>query len=180
MKAKISMMMVLLVSLVVLMVSCGGSDSSEEARAEVPEVDISSSSDGYEEYSPGDVPDDSSEVGEVEEWDAGMGRDAVDEEGEAIKRGINVQATMEAMNLANKDSQDIFKLKVGESKKTADVGTFLDNEGIAVRVGHHCAQPLMKRYNVPATVRASLSMYNLKEEVDALVAGLNRCMEYFK
>ena len=55
-----------------------------------------------------------------------MGRDAVDEEGQAIKRGINVQATMEAMNLANKDSQDTFKLKVGESKKTADVGTFLD------------------------------------------------------
>ncbi|WP_334140893.1 cysteine desulfurase SufS [Atlantibacter hermannii] len=55
-----------------------------------------------------------------------------------------------------------------------DVGSFLDNYGIAVRTGHHCAMPLMAFYNVPAMCRASLAMYNTEEEVDRLVAGLIR------
>jgi len=55
-----------------------------------------------------------------------------------------------------------------------DVGSFLDNYGIAVRTGHHCAMPLMAFYNVPAMCRASLVMYNTEEEVDRLVAGLKR------
>lgn len=55
-----------------------------------------------------------------------------------------------------------------------DVGSFLDNYGIAVRTGHHCAMPLMTFYNVPAMCRASLAMYNTEEEVDRLVAGLIR------
>ncbi len=55
-----------------------------------------------------------------------------------------------------------------------DVGSFLDNYGIAVRTGHHCAMPLMAFYNVPAMCRASLAMYNTEEEVDRLVAGLKR------
>ena len=55
-----------------------------------------------------------------------------------------------------------------------DVGSFLDNYGIAVRTGHHCAMPLMAFYQVPAMCRASLAMYNTMEEVDRLVAGLQR------
>lgn len=55
-----------------------------------------------------------------------------------------------------------------------DVGSFLDNYGIAVRTGHHCAMPLMAHYQVPAMCRASLAMYNTHEEVDRLVAGLKR------
>ncbi|MCL6745959.1 cysteine desulfurase SufS [Kosakonia sp. R1.Fl] len=55
-----------------------------------------------------------------------------------------------------------------------DVGSFLDNYGVAVRTGHHCAMPLMAFYNVPAMCRASLAMYNTEEEVDRLVAGLKR------
>ncbi|WP_054180800.1 cysteine desulfurase SufS [Trabulsiella odontotermitis] len=55
-----------------------------------------------------------------------------------------------------------------------DVGSFLDNYGIAVRTGHHCAMPLMSFYQVPAMCRASLAMYNTHEEVDRLVAGLQR------
>ncbi|EBA9169108.1 cysteine desulfurase SufS [Salmonella enterica] len=55
-----------------------------------------------------------------------------------------------------------------------DVGSFLDNYGIAVRTGHHCAMPLMAWYGVPAMCRASLAMYNTNEEVDRLVAGLTR------
>ena len=49
-----------------------------------------------------------------------------------------------------------------------DIGTFLDFEGVAIRTGHHCTQPLMQRFNIPATSRASFAMYNTKEEVDVL------------
>lgn len=58
-----------------------------------------------------------------------------------------------------------------------DVGTVLDREGIAIRTGHHCAQPVMERFGVPATARASLAFYNTKEEVDALVAGILKVKE---
>ena len=60
-----------------------------------------------------------------------------------------------------------------------DIGTILDQEGIAVRAGHHCAQPVMKRFGIPATARASLAFYNTKEEIDALAEGLRRVMEVF-
>ncbi len=60
-----------------------------------------------------------------------------------------------------------------------DIGTILDREGIAVRVGQHCAHPLMDRFGVNATVRASFGMYNTRAEVDALCAGLKRVMEIF-
>ena len=58
-----------------------------------------------------------------------------------------------------------------------DVGTVLDQEGIAVRTGHQCAQPLMDRFKVPATTRASFALYNTRQEVDALVEGLNKVRE---
>ncbi len=60
-----------------------------------------------------------------------------------------------------------------------DVGTILDREGIAVRTGHHCAQPVMERMQVPATARASLALYNTREDLDALVRGLLRVREVF-
>jgi cysteine desulfurase/selenocysteine lyase len=58
-----------------------------------------------------------------------------------------------------------------------DIGTILDSEGIAIRTGHHCAQPVMARFGVPATARASFAFYNTKEEIDALVKGLARVKE---
>jgi cysteine desulfurase/selenocysteine lyase len=61
-----------------------------------------------------------------------------------------------------------------------DIGTILDQEGIAVRTGHHCAQPLMMRFNVPATGRASFGLYNTKEEADVLAAGLRKVIEVFR
>ncbi|HXR74935.1 MAG TPA: cysteine desulfurase [Bryobacteraceae bacterium] len=60
-----------------------------------------------------------------------------------------------------------------------DVGTVLDREGIAVRTGHHCAQPVMDRFGIAATTRASLAFYNTREEVDALIAGIRRVQEFF-
>ena len=60
-----------------------------------------------------------------------------------------------------------------------DIGTILDQEGIAVRTGHHCAQPVMQRYGISATARASLALYSRREDVDALVAGLAKVREVF-
>ncbi len=60
-----------------------------------------------------------------------------------------------------------------------DIATVLDLEGVAVRAGHHCSQPLMERFGVPATARASLALYNTIEEIDALAAGLHRVREVF-
>ncbi|HEX4228410.1 MAG TPA: cysteine desulfurase [Bryobacteraceae bacterium] len=60
-----------------------------------------------------------------------------------------------------------------------DVGTILDREGIAVRTGHHCAQPVMDRFQIAATTRASLALYNTRSEVDSLVAGIHKVQEFF-
>jgi cysteine desulfurase/selenocysteine lyase len=61
-----------------------------------------------------------------------------------------------------------------------DIGTILDQEGIAIRTGHHCAQPVMDRFGVPATARASLALYNTKEEMDTLASGLKKVAEVFR
>jgi cysteine desulfurase/selenocysteine lyase len=60
-----------------------------------------------------------------------------------------------------------------------DLATVMDRSGVAVRAGHHCAQPLMKRFNVPATARASFTIYNTHEEVDALAKALHKAIEFF-
>ena len=60
-----------------------------------------------------------------------------------------------------------------------DVGTILDQEGIAVRTGHHCAQPTMERYGITATTRASLALYNTRQDIDALAVGVRKVIEVF-
>ena len=60
-----------------------------------------------------------------------------------------------------------------------DIGTILDQEGIAIRTGHHCSQPVMQRFGIPATARASFALYNTREEVDALVRGIEKVREVF-
>lgn len=60
-----------------------------------------------------------------------------------------------------------------------DIGTVLDQDGIAIRTGHHCSQPVMQRFDIPATARASFGLYNTREEVDALVRGLESVREVF-
>jgi cysteine desulfurase/selenocysteine lyase len=60
-----------------------------------------------------------------------------------------------------------------------DVGQVLDDDGVAVRVGHHCAAPLHRRFGVAATVRASFALYNTLDEVDRLIAGVRRAVAFF-
>lgn len=76
------------------------------------------------------------------------------------------------------DKGAILSFTVGEIHPH-DIGTILDSEGIAIRTGHHCAQPVMDRYGIPATARASLAFYNTKEEIDTLVQGIDKVMEVF-
>jgi cysteine desulfurase/selenocysteine lyase len=60
-----------------------------------------------------------------------------------------------------------------------DIGTILDQQGIAIRTGHHCSQPVMQRFDIPATARASFALYNTRDEVDALAAGIEKVREVF-
>lgn len=60
-----------------------------------------------------------------------------------------------------------------------DLGTIVMREGVAIRTGHHCAQPVMDRLGIPATARASLAMYNTREEIDALVSALHTARKVF-
>ena len=68
---------------------------------------------------------------------------------------------------------------VMDSAHPHDIGQILDDEGVAVRAGHHCAQPVMERFQVPATARASLGLYNTREDIDTLVRALHRVNEVF-
>ena len=61
-----------------------------------------------------------------------------------------------------------------------DIGTFLDADGVAIRAGHHCTQPLLKRFGVPATARASFAFYNNFEDVDRLVESVIKMQRFFK
>jgi len=60
-----------------------------------------------------------------------------------------------------------------------DVGTIFDQQGVAIRTGHHCAQPVMEFYDIPATARASFAFYNSEEEVDALINAIQKTQELF-
>ena len=60
-----------------------------------------------------------------------------------------------------------------------DIGTIVDDEGVAIRTGHHCAMPVMEFFDIPATARASLALYNTNEDIDALTNALARVREVF-
>lgn len=77
-----------------------------------------------------------------------------------------------------KDKASVISFVI-EGIHATDIGTILDQQGIAVRTGHHCAQPTMRRFGVPGTVRASLSFYNNKDDIDRLVEGVKEAKSFF-
>ena len=99
----------------------------------------------------------------------------------------------ELLNYANQLASEITGLKfIGTAKqKTSilsftlkgihphDIGTILNNEGIAIRTGHHCAMPVMERFKIPATSRASFAFYNTHEEIDELIKAIDKCKKVF-
>ncbi|MFA5168002.1 MAG: cysteine desulfurase [Candidatus Omnitrophota bacterium] len=102
-------------------------------------------------------------------------------EQELLKYGTEKLLQVPGLRLIGtaKHKSAILSFVLGEAH-AHDIGTILDRQGIAIRAGHHCAMPVMQRFNVPATTRASLAFYNTREEIDRLVAALHEVTEVFR
>src|SRR5262249_51877568 len=110
----------------------------------------------------------------------GMGRAAAHER-ELLGYGTELLSAIQGLRLIGTAREKVGVLSfVLDGVHPHDVGTVLDRDGIAVRTGHHCAQPVMDRFAVPATTRASLALYNSKAEVDALAHGIRRVQKLFE
>ena len=103
----------------------------------------------------------------------------------AHEHNLLIYATEKVSQIPGVDLIGTAKEKAGvlsfviEGVHPHDIGTILDQEGIAIRTGHHCSQPVMDRFGIPATARASFAVYNTREEVDALVRGIEKVREVF-
>jgi cysteine desulfurase/selenocysteine lyase len=110
-----------------------------------------------------------------------IGRTAIAEyEEELLRYATDLLSDIEGVRLIGTAAEKVGVISfVMDEAHPHDIGTILDAEGIAVRAGHHCAQPLMQFYGVPATVRASLAFYNTRAEMDALAEGICKVREVF-
>jgi len=101
-------------------------------------------------------------------------------EDELLRYGTDALSTIEGLKIIGTAEHKAGILSfVMDLAHPHDIGTILDEQGIAIRTGHHCAQPVMQRFQIPATARASLAFYNTKEDIDALVKGIDRVIEVF-
>lgn len=110
-----------------------------------------------------------------------LGMDNIQQHEQGLTRYATQQLeTIDGMRIFghSTDKDAVVSFLVGDIHHL-DLGTLLDRLGIAVRTGHHCAQPLMARLGISGTVRASFGLYNTREEVDALVAGVRRVAAMF-
>ncbi len=110
-----------------------------------------------------------------------VGHAAIGEwEGELLARATELVGALPGVRLVGTAREKASVLSfVLEGIHPHDVGTVLDDDGVAVRAGHHCAQPVMKRFGVPATIRASFAFYNTTDEIDVLVRGIQRARKVF-
>jgi cysteine desulfurase/selenocysteine lyase len=105
-------------------------------------------------------------------------RNAACHEAQLLDYGTELLSRVEGLHLIGTSSKKAGVLSFTlDGIHPHDAGTVLDHEGIAVRTGHHCAQPVMTRFEIPATTRASLSIYNRREDLDALIRGLHKVRE---
>jgi len=121
-------------------------------------------------------------LGAALEWMAARGLAAMAaHERELLHHGTRLLSEIPGLRLVGTaiDKASVLSF-VLEGVHPHDVGTVLDYEGIAVRTGHHCAQPVMERYGIPATTRASLACFNTRDELTALARGLRRVQEMFR
>ena len=101
-------------------------------------------------------------------------------EDELLRYGTDALSSIEGLKIIGTAGHKAGILSfVMDKAHPHDIGTILDGQGIAVRTGHHCAQPVMQRFQIPATTRASLAFYNTKEDIDALIEGIDRVLEVF-
>ena len=120
-------------------------------------------------------------LGAALEYVTGVGIDAIaDHEHDLLMHATRALQSVPGLKLIGAAKERSAALSfVVEGVHPHDIGTILDREGIAIRTGHHCAQPLMRRFGIPATARASLAMYNTTSEIDSLVAGIHKLKEIF-
>ena len=121
-------------------------------------------------------------LGAALDWLEGVGLDLVEaHEAALLSHGTRLLEAFPGLRLIGTARRKASVLSfVLDDVHPHDIGTILDREGIAIRTGHHCAQPVMARYDVPATARASLALYNTPDELDALAAGLKKVLEVFR
>ena len=120
-------------------------------------------------------------LGTAIDYVTGLGLDTIGAyESELLGYGTQCLSTVEGLRLIGTagEKAGILSFVIGDIHPH-DIGTILDTEGIAIRTGHHCTQPLMERLGVSATARASLAFYNTRQEIDALVKGLYKVIEVF-
>ncbi|MEW5884223.1 MAG: cysteine desulfurase [Armatimonadota bacterium] len=110
-----------------------------------------------------------------------LGMDSIESHERAVAaRGVELLAGMPRVRILGMPQERAGAISFSiEGVHPHDVAAILDGDGIAVRAGHHCAQPLMERFGVPATVRASVGIYNTEREMDALAQGLRKVLEVF-
>ena len=111
-----------------------------------------------------------------------MGIDAIAaHEDEILRYGTEVLSALPGLRLIGTAPRKAGVLSfVLDGIHPHDIGTILDYEGVAVRTGHHCAQPVMDHYGVPATARASLACFNTREDIDVLARGIRKVQEMFQ
>jgi cysteine desulfurase/selenocysteine lyase len=111
--------------------------------------------------------------------DIGMTNIAQQEQ-DLLKYGTNQLQLIDGIRIVGTSKEKASVLSfVHNDIHPTDIGTILDQQGIAIRTGHHCAQPTMRRFNVPATARASISFYNNKKDIDRLVEGIKKAISIF-
>jgi cysteine desulfurase/selenocysteine lyase len=115
------------------------------------------------------------------QWIEALGRDAIHaHEADLLAYGTARLSEVPGLRLVGTAPEKAAVLSfLLEDVHPHDIGTILDREGIAIRTGHHCAQPLMARFGIPATARASLGVYNTRSDLDALVSGLGKVKAIF-
>ncbi len=112
----------------------------------------------------------------------GLGLDAIEQhELELTRYGTELLQQIPELRMIGTAADKTGVLSfVVEGVHPHDLGTILDTQGVAIRAGHHCAQPLMERFDVPATARASLGLYNVREDLDKLAAAIRHAIELFR
>lgn len=120
-------------------------------------------------------------LGAAIDYVTALGRETIERrEQELLAYGTEALSSIPGLRLIGTANHKVGVLSfVMESAHPHDIGTIVDAEGVAIRTGHHCAQPVMERLGVPATARASLGVYNTREDIDALVRALHRVQEIF-
>ena len=121
-------------------------------------------------------------LGEALDYIDGIGREAIKNyEAGLLNYAMEQLRDLNSLRVIGtaEDKGAIISFEI-EGAHAHDISTIMDRSGVAVRAGHHCAQPLMDRYGVASTSRASFAMYNTKEEVDALVTSIREAMEFFR